>query len=316
MTTPLLERLPPVRGRLTPNRDLASLSWLRVGGPAEVLFQPADRADLSAFLGALPRDVPVFPIGVCSNLIIRDGGLRGIVVRLGRAFGDIAIEDDGAVRAGAAALDRRVAETAAKAGVDLSFLRTIPGTIGGAVKMNAGCYGRYVADVFETATAMTRGGQTVQLTHRDMRFAYRSSDAGPDLILLEARLRGPRRPPAEIAARMADNVAQRAASQPVDERSCGSTFRNPAGYSSTGRADDVHDLKAWKLIEDAGLRGATLGGAQISEKHANFLINRGDATATELEELGERVRKKVQTRTGIRLEWEIMRVGERLAAVS
>ncbi len=308
MTT-LLERLPEVKGRLTPARSLADLSWLRVGGPAEVLFQPEDREDLAAFLREVPSDVPIFPIGVCSNLIIREGGIRGVVIRLGRAFAGVSV-DGTRVRAGAAALDRRVATTSAEAGVDLSFLRTIPGTIGGAVKMNAGCYGSYVSDVFREATAMTRAGDIVRLTGADVNFAYRSSALGEDLILLDAVLEGPARAPDDIAARMEDIVQKRAASQPVDDRSCGSTFRNPAGYSSTGRADDVHDLKAWKLIENAGLRGYSLGGAQMSPKHANFLVNKGDASATELEELGELVRKRVLEHSGIALEWEIMRVGE------
>ncbi len=305
----LMERLPEVRGRLTPERGLADLSWLRVGGAAEVLFQPQDQDDLAAFLRECPADVPVFPIGVCSNLIIREGGIRGVVIRLGRAFAGISVEGN-RVRAGAAALDRRVATTAAEAGVDLSFLRTIPGTIGGAVTMNAGCYGSYTSDVFREATAMTRHGETVKLTGGEMGFAYRSSQMPEGLILLEAVLEGPHREPAEIEARMTEIVQKRAASQPVDDRSCGSTFRNPAGFSSTGEATDVHDMKAWKLIEDAGLRGFSLGGAQMSPKHANFLVNNGDASATELEELGEMVRKRVFEHSGVRLEWEIMRVGE------
>ncbi|QHQ37257.1 UDP-N-acetylmuramate dehydrogenase [Algicella marina] len=304
-----MERLPEVRGKLTPGRGLAEMSWLRVGGPAEVFFQPADEEDLAAFLRACPRDVPVFPVGVCSNLIIREGGIPGVVIRLGRAFAGIHVED-GLVRVGSAALDRRVATTAAEAGIDLSFLRTIPGTIGGAVVMNAGCYGTYTADVFLNARAMDRHGEIITLTGADMGFAYRSSRLPEGLILLEATFRGPQRPVEEIESRMEEIVQKRAASQPVDDRSCGSTFRNPAGFSSTGQADDVHDMKAWKLIEDAGLRGFSLGGAQMSPKHANFLVNKGDASATELEELGELVRKRVFEHSGVRLEWEIMRVGE------
>ncbi|MEM9812484.1 MAG: UDP-N-acetylmuramate dehydrogenase [Pseudomonadota bacterium] len=304
-----METLDGVRGRITTDFPLADISWLRVGGPAEVMFQPVDREDLATFLRAVPMDVPVFPVGVCSNLIIRDGGLSGVVIRLGRAFSGISADGD-LVTAGAAALDRRVAVAAAEAGIDLTFLRTIPGTIGGALRMNAGCYGAYVSDVFVGATAMTRSGHEIRLTGADMNFAYRQSGAASDLIFLDATFRGPRRAPEDLAERMDTIIAQRAASQPVDDRSCGSTFRNPAGYSSTGLADDDHSLKAWKLIEDAGLRGVRLGGAAISDKHANFLINRGDATATELEELGELVRKQVFERTGQHLEWEIMRVGE------
>jgi UDP-N-acetylmuramate dehydrogenase len=305
----LLDLMPPVRGTLTPNRPMAGLSWLRVGGPAEVLFQPADLADLQAFLAALPAEIPVFPVGVGSNLIIRDGGIRGVVIRLGRGFNGIEI-DAPRVRAGAAALDAHVARKAAAAGIDLAFLRTIPGAIGGALRMNAGCYGRYTADIFVEARAVTRQGELVTLTPADMGFAYRSTTLPADMILVDAVFEGPRRDPAEIEAAMEEALAKRAESQPVKDRSCGSTFRNPAGYSSTGRADDTHDLKAWKLIQDAGMQGATLGGAQMSPKHANFLVNHSDASATELEELGELVREKVFRHSGIKLEWEIMRVGE------
>ena len=307
----LLDRLPAVRGRLTPNRPLADLSWLRVGGPAEVLFQPLDLDDLTGFLKELPANVTVFPIGVCSNLIIRDGGIRGVVIRLGRGFNGIEIEGD-TVRVGAAALDAQVAKRAAEAGVDLAFLRTIPGSIGGAVRMNAGCYGRYTADVVTEVTAVTRSGEVLRLSPEDLRFAYRSTHLPADTLIVEAVLRGPLRAPEDIEAAMQDALDKREASQPVRDRSCGSTFRNPAGYSSTGRDDDVHDLKAWKLIDDAGLRGARLGGARMSPKHSNFLINEGGASATELEELGEKVRETVLKNSGIELEWEIMRVGEPL----
>lgn len=306
----MTETLPDVRGTLTPDRPMADLSWLRVGGPAEYLFQPADIDDLRSFLAALPDDMPVFPIGVCSNLIIRDGGLRGVVIRLGRGFNGIEILDGNRVRAGAAALDAHVARKAAQAGIDLAFLRTIPGAIGGAVKMNAGCYGTYTADVFVEAEAVTRDGRLITLKPGDMHFAYRSTDLPDGLIITSAVLQGPSGAPEAIEAKMADALAKREATQPVKERSCGSTFRNPAGFSSTGRDDDVHDLKAWKLIDDAGMRGAKLGGAQMSEKHSNFLINTGGATAADLENLGEKVRKKVFQHSGIELVWEIMRVGE------
>lgn len=306
----MTQTLPDVRGTLTPDRPMADLSWLRVGGPAEYLFQPADIDDLRSFLAALPDDMPVFPIGVCSNLIIRDGGLRGVVIRLGRGFNGIEILDGNRVRAGAAALDAHVARKAAQAGIDLAFLRTIPGAIGGAVKMNAGCYGTYTADVFVEAEAVTRDGRLITLKPGDMHFAYRSTDLPDGLIITSAVLQGPSGAPEAIEAKMADALAKREATQPVKERSCGSTFRNPAGFSSTGRDDDVHDLKAWKLIDDAGMRGAKLGGAQMSEKHSNFLINTGGATAADLENLGEKVRKKVFQHSGIELVWEIMRVGE------
>jgi UDP-N-acetylmuramate dehydrogenase len=300
--------LPPVRGTLTPDRPMAELTWLRVDGPADWLFQPADEADLAEFLRALPAHVPVFPMGVGSNLIVRDGGIAGVVVRLGRGFNGIRVEE-GRVHAGAAALDAHVARKAAEAGIDLTFLRTIPGTIGGAAKMNAGCYGSYTADAFVSARAVTRRGESVELSSEEMGFAYRSTALPEGLVVTEVTLAGPRGEPGALAAKMQEQLDRRDASQPVKDRTAGSTFRNPAGFSSTGRADDVHDLKAWKLIESAGMKGATLGGARMSPMHANFLTNTGGAKAADLENLGELVRKKVLESTGISLEWEIMRVG-------
>jgi len=290
---------------------MAALTWLRVGGPADWLFQPADEADLADFLGALPPEIPVLPMGVGSNLIVRDGGIEGVVIRLGRGFNGIRVEGDRAI-AGAAALDAQVARRAAEAGIDLGFLRTIPGSIGGAVRMNAGCYGTYVGDVFVAARAVTRSGEVVTLAPAGLGFAYRSTSLPAGAVITEVTLTGPRDDPAAIAARMAEQVARRDATQPTRDRSAGSTFRNPAGFSSTGRADDSHELKAWRLIEEAGLKGATLGGARMSPKHANFLINTGRATAADLENLGELVRKKVFDSTGITLEWEIMRVGRQV----
>jgi len=301
---------PDTRGTITPNRPMADMSWLRVGGPAEFLFQPADVDDLASFLAAVSPDVPVFPIGVCSNLIIRDGGIKGVVVRMGRGFNGIEILDDTRVRAGCGALDAHVARKAAQAGIDLAFLRTIPGAIGGAAKMNAGCYGVYMADVFESATALTRGGEVATLKPEDMHFEYRSTCIPDGMIITDVTMRGVAGDPEAIEAKMADALDKREKSQPTKERSCGSTFRNPAGFSSTGQADDVHDLKAWKVIDNAGMRGATIGGAQMSTMHSNFMINTGDATAADLENLGEEVRKKVYADSGIQLEWEIMRVGE------
>lgn len=301
--------LPEVRGRLTPGKPLSDLTWLRVGGPADWLFQPADVADLQAFLRGLAPGVAVFPMGVGSNLIVRDGGLRAVVIRLGRGFNAIEIAGD-RVSAGSAALDAHVARRAAEAGLDLTFLRTIPGSIGGAVRMNAGCYGAYVADVLTEVEAVTRDGRIVTLSRDDLRLSYRQSVLPEGWVLTRATFQAPAGDPAALAARMDEQIARRDASQPTKDRSAGSTFRNPAGFSSTGRADDVHDLKAWKLIEDAGMRGARLGGAQMSEMHANFLINAGGASAADLENLGESVRKKVYDSTGITLEWEIMRVGE------
>ena len=300
-----------VRGKLTENRPLNDLTWLRVGGPADYLFQPADIEDLQDFLRDLPTDVSVFPMGVGSNLIVRDGGLRAVVIRLGRGFNGISI-DDNTVTAGAAALDGHVARKAADAGVDLTFLRTIPGSIGGAVRMNAGCYGSYTADVLQKATIVTRQGDLIDLTSEDLNFRYRQSDLPEGAVLISATFQGPEGDPTDLHARMEAQLKKRDETQPTKDRSAGSTFRNPAGFSSTGKADDVHDFKAWKVIDDAGMRGATKGGAQMSPKHSNFLINTGDATAADLEGLGEEVRKKVYETSGITLEWEIMRVGDPL----
>ena len=301
--------LPTPRGRLSENRALNDLTWLRVGGPADYLFQPADVKDLRDFLRDLPPEIPVFPMGVGSNLIVRDGGLRAVVIRLGRGFNTIST-DGGIVTAGAAALDAHVARKAADAGIDLTFLRTIPGSVGGAVRMNAGCYGSYTADVLRKATIVTRAGDLVELAPDDLNFRYRQTDLPEGAVLISATFEGPSGDPAELHARMEAQLKKRDETQPTRDRSAGSTFRNPAGFSSTGRADDVHDLKAWKVIDDAGMRGARQGGAQMSEKHSNFLINTGDATAEDLESLGEQVRKKVYETSGITLEWEIMRVGD------
>ena len=301
--------LPPVRGRLTLDRPLAELTWLRVGGPADALFQPADLEDLCDFLAALDPAISVFPMGVGSNLIVRDGGLHAVVIRLGRGFNGIET-GAGTVTAGAAALDAHVARKAAEAGLDLTFLRTIPGSIGGALRMNAGCYGSYVADHFLSAEAVLRDGARVTLTRDDIHFQYRQTDLPEGAVVTSVTFRAEPGAPETLAARMEEQLAKRDATQPTKERSAGSTFRNPAGFSSTGRADDVHDLKAWKLIDEAGMRGARRGGAQMSEKHSNFLLNAGGATAADLEGLGEEVRKRVFQQSGIELVWEIMRVGE------
>lgn len=304
-----MSAFPTPRGTLTPNRPLADLTWLRVGGPADWLFQPADEADLAAFLRDLDPAITVFPMGVGSNLIVRDGGIRAVVIRLGRGFNGIETQD-GLVCAGAAALDSHVAKRAAEAGLDLTFLRTIPGSIGGAVRMNAGCYGSYVKDHLLSVRAVTRSGDIVTIPAEELNLAYRQSQLPEGWVIVSATFRAERGDPAALEARMADQIAKRDASQPTKDRSAGSTFRNPVGHSSTGRADDTHDLKAWKVIDDAGMRGARRGGAQMSEMHSNFLINAGGATAADLEGLGEDVRKRVFQTSGITLEWEIMRVGE------
>ena len=304
-----MTNLPTPRGTLTPDRSLADLTWLRVGGPADWLFQPADEADLAGFLAALDPAVAVFPMGVGSNLIVRDGGIRAVVIRLGRGFNGISIAGD-LVTAGAAALDAHVARRAAEAGLDLTFLRTIPGSIGGAVRMNAGCYGAYVADVLQEVRIVTRAGEVKTLPVAALNLRYRQSDLPDGAVIVGAVFRAGTGDPGVLEARMADQIAKRDASQPTKDRSAGSTFRNPLGQSSTGQADDTHELKAWKVIDDAGLRGARIGGAQMSEMHSNFMINAGGATAADLEALGEEVRKKVYQSSGITLEWEIMRVGE------
>ena len=301
--------LPTPRGTLTPNRSLSDLTWLRVGGPADYLFQPADVSDLAEFLAGLPASVPVFPMGVGSNLIVRDGGIRAVVIRLGRGFNAIEITGN-RITAGAATLDSHLARRAAEAGLDLTFLRTIPGSIGGAVRMNAGCYGHYVADFLEEIQVVTRAGQVETLPASALNLRYRQSDLPEGAVVISATFRAPEGDPAALEARMADQLAKRDATQPTKDRSAGSTFRNPVGHSSTGRADDSHELKAWKVIDDAGMRGARLGGAQMSQMHSNFLINAGGATAADLENLGDEVRKRVFQTSGITLEWEIMRVGE------
>jgi UDP-N-acetylmuramate dehydrogenase len=290
--------LPPVRGSLTMGAPLKDLVWFRAGGPAEVLFRPADAEDLAAFLAARPQDLRISVIGVGSNLLVRDGGIPGVVVRLSSAFGKI--ETDGTrVRAGAAALDGAVARAAADAGIaGLEFLRGVPGTIGGALKMNAGCYGKELKDVFVEATAIDGKGNKVRLSPADMDFDYRKArGASDDLIFIEAVLEGARDEPAAIRARMEELSANREAAQPIKSRTGGSTFKNPPGH------------KAWALIDEAGCRGLKIGAAQVSEKHTNFLINTGEATAAELEALGEEVRKRVKEKSGITLEWEIKRVG-------
>ncbi len=300
-------------GRLHAGRPLWPLTWLRVGGPAELLFIPSDAADLAAFMAELSPEAPVTIIGVGSNLIVRDGGVPGIVIRIaGRGFGAVEPLPGARIRAGAGALDSRFAEAAADAGVGgLEFLRTIPGSLGGAAAMNAGCYGAYMADVFESAEAVTRAGETITLGPDDMNFAYRSTSLPEGAILTSVTLRGRPDEPEAIRARMTAALAKRAETQPVKDRTAGSTFRNPAGFSSTGRGDHGQELMAWKLIDEAGCRGLRLGGAVMNEMHPNFLTNAGGATAADLENLGELVRKRVLNSSGIKLEWEIRRIGVR-----
>ncbi len=289
--------LPPVRGSYAENAPLKDLVWFRAGGPAEILFRPADVDDLAAFLFAKPADMRVNIIGVGSNLLIRDGGIPGVVIRLPASFGKIVVEGL-RVRAGAAALDAQVARVAADAGIaGLEFLRGIPGTIGGALRMNAGCYGREIKDIFAEAIAIDGKSEKHILTAADMGFVYRKSGVPEDFVFVEAVFEGVSGKPEEIHARMNALVAEREASQPVKTRTGGSTFKNPPGH------------KAWQLIDEAGCRGLMHGAAQVSEKHCNFLINTGDASAADIEALGEDVRARVKAKSGVMLEWEIKRIG-------
>jgi len=291
------DALPPVRGTYTYGAALKDLVWFRAGGPAEVLFRPTDVEDLCTFMAARPAGMAVSVIGVGSNLLIRDGGIAGVVIRLPAAFGKIAA-DGRRIRAGAAALDASVARAAADSGIaGLEFLRGVPGTIGGALRMNAGCYGREIKDVFVEAAAIDTNGNKLTLGPKDMAFVYRKSGAPEELIFVEAVFEGKAGDPSEIRARMNALVEQREATQPVKSKTGGSTFKNPGGH------------KAWQLIDDAGCRGLMHGAAQVSEKHCNFLINTGDASAGDLEALGEEVRARVRAKSGVTLEWEIKRVG-------
>jgi UDP-N-acetylmuramate dehydrogenase len=299
--THLLDRLPPLRGRAQADVPLGPTTWFRVGGPAEVLVRPADTTDLCAFLAALPAEVPVLAVGAASNLIVRDGGVHGVVIRLARGFSAIETEADGVV-AGAAALDLTVAEHAAAGGLaGLEFLSGIPGTVGGAVAMNAGAYGGDVAGCLDWAEIVTRDGQLLRIEAGRLGFAYRHASLPPGGIVVRARFRARHGDPAQIAARMAQIRASREATQPVRARTGGSTFRNPL--------PEVSSHKAWELIDTAGCRGLTRGGAQVSEKHCNFLLNTGEATAADIEGLGEEVRRRVHAASGVTLEWEIRRIG-------
>ncbi len=293
----LVETLPPLRGRIVADAPLAPFTWFRAGGKAEALVRPADAADLAQFLHALPRDIPVQVLGACSNVIVRDGGIPGVTIRLARGFSSVAVEADGVI-AGAAALDVTVAEHAAAGALGgLEFLCGIPGSIGGAVAMNAGAYGGEIADVLDWAEIVTRDGECLRLTGRELAFSYRHANLPPESVVVRARLRAPSGSAPVIASRMAEIRALRDASQPVRTRTGGSTFRNP------------DEMKAWELIDAAGCRGLRRGGAQVSEKHCNFLINTGEATAADIEGLGEDVRRRVEAATGVTLHWEIRRIG-------
>ncbi len=298
ITPELRAAMPELRGRLLANESLAPFTWFRVGGPAQVLFAPADEDDLAYFLEHLPRELPVYVVGVGSNLIVRDGGIAGVVIRLApRAFGEVKADGDDVV-AGAAALDKRVAEAAATANIGgLEFYFGIPGTVGGALRMNAGANGGETKDVLIEATGIDRDGHRHTFSNAEMKFTYRSSGVDPSIIFTAARFRGLRAPPEAIRTRMQEVQNHRETAQPIREKTGGSTFKNPPGHS------------AWKLIDAAGCRGFRLGGAQVSDMHCNFLINTGAATAGDIETLGETVRARVKERCGIELQWEIKRVG-------
>ena len=293
----LKSKMPALRGRLMANQSLAELTWFRVGGPAQVLFMPEDDDDLGYMLANLPPEIPVTVIGLGSNLIVRDGGVPGMAIRLGRGFSDIVI-DGVDLRAGAAVPDVKVARAAQEAGIaGLSFLRGIPGSIGGALRMNGGAYGREVKDALIEARAVDRAGRVHVLGNADMRFAYRSCGVPDDYIFTQATFRGERGDPAVIAAEMDKITEAREATQPIKSRTGGSTFKNPPGQ------------KAWQLIDAAGCRGLRVGDAQVSAMHCNFLINLGNATAADIEALGETVRQRVKEHSGVDLEWEIKRIG-------
>jgi UDP-N-acetylmuramate dehydrogenase len=294
----LIDRLPKVRGRLSADAPLAQVTWFRVGGPAEVLFRPSDVEDLSAFLAAKPVDIPVTVIGVASNLLVRDGGIKGVVVRLGRGFVEVSTRGE-IVEAGAGALDLNVALMAREASLaGLEFLSGIPGTVGGGLRMNAGAYDSEIKDVLQKAVALDSQGGRHELATVDLHLGYRHCGLPEDWIFVAASFAGTKGDPVAIARRMAEIQEAREESQPIRARTGGSTFANPPGH------------KAWQLVDQAGCRGLRRGGAMVSEKHANFLINTGDATAADLEGLGEEVRARVLAATGIALQWEIRRVGE------
>ena len=305
----MVVKLPTTRGKLTDNQMLSDLTWLRVGGPAEYFFQPSDLEDLMYFLSNVPDNISLFPIGVGSNLLVRDGGIKGVVIRLGKGFNSVEVSN-GLVVAGAAALDSFVARRAADNGYDLTFLRTIPGSIGGALKMNAGCYGKYISDYFVSAKAVNRSGEVVKLEKTDVLFSYRNTDLSADLVVVSVTFAPPSGEVAALYEKMRVQKEKRDSEQPTKEITAGSTFRNPCGFSSSGHINEDHEFKAWKVIEDAGLRGVQMGAAKMHEKHPNFLTNTGGATASELEEFGEMVRKKVFKNSGIDLKWEIIRVGD------
>ena len=290
--------MPDLRGRLTPNAPLADITWFRAGGPAQVLFGPQDEADLAYFLSRAPKELPVFVIGLGSNLLVRDGGVPGVVIRLGRGFGETVIEPGHRIRTGTVVPDAKVARAAADAGISgLAFYRGIPGSIGGALRMNAGAHGMETKDCLAGARAVDRQGNVHVLSLADMKFTYRHCGIPADWIFTEATYQGTPGEPAEILKQMQEVADYREANQPIKERTGGSTFKNPPGHTS------------WKLIDAAGCRGLRVGGAKVSEMHCNFLINNQGALGEDIERLGETVRARVKAHSGVGLEWEIIRLG-------
>ncbi|CFX63298.1 UDP-N-acetylenolpyruvoylglucosamine reductase [Candidatus Filomicrobium marinum] len=298
-TSDWLQSLPDLRGRLSANAMLSDITWFRVGGPAQVLFTPADEADLVYFLKSIPADVPVFTMGLGSNLLVRDGGVRGVVIRLGRGFGTIEVLGPDRLRVGTAVPDVKVARAAGEAGIaGLHFYRGIPGSIGGALRMNAGAHGVETKDVLEYVRAVDRAGNVHELSVADMGYTYRHCSVPADYIFTQATFRGQPGEPSEILKQMEEVANYREQNQPIRERTGGSTFKNPNGHS------------AWKLVDQAGCRGLRVGGAKVSEMHCNFLINDAEATAEDVERLGETVRARVKATSGVTLNWEIIRLGE------
>ena len=294
----LKRNMPDVRGRLLPNQSLAELTWFRVGGPAQVLFMPEDEADLAYFLEHLPAEIPVTVIGLGSNLIVRDGGVPGVVIRLGRGFAEVKVEEDSRIRSGTAVPDVKVSRAAQEAAIaGLAFFRGIPGAVGGALRMNGGAYGRETKDALIEARGVDRAGRVRVFSNGDMHYTYRHCGAPEDIIFTEALFQGAPGDPVAIAAEMDKITESREATQPIKSRTGGSTFKNPPGH------------KAWQLIDAAGCRGFKIGDAQVSQMHCNFLINLGGASAADIETLGETVRKRVKENSGTELEWEIKRIG-------
>ena len=294
-------------GSINYSFPLSKISWLRVGGPVDILFRPKNLDDLSRFLSHIPVDLQVMPIGACSNLLVRDGGLPGVAIKLGRNFSEIEVKDN-EVKLGAGNLSSKVAINLSEQGYDLSFLRTIPGTIGGAIAMNAGCYGNYIGDYVQSVEGVNKSGKFIRMNRKSLRFKYRSSRLPKNFIVTSAIVRPIRTKTGTIEGKMIEMLSKREETQPIKKATCGSTFKNPDGKSSLMLEGEI-ELKAWRLIDKAGLRGKKIGRAMVSNKHPNFLINLGGATAHEIETLGESVRESVYQQYKVKLDWEVIRVG-------